>query len=154
MSYRAVQSVLRPATRLATSCSPSLRSACPRPSSLLPLSSSSPTPLPLLHLRTKKTKASTKKGKPAVEEDDEFEPAPGQSKGKGGGGKKGKGKGFVEEELLDTQLPGEVFELKVLEQRMAESVDRLRVGLKQVVGRVGRVTPGAFSFPFCGPESR
>ncbi|GAA6035009.1 hypothetical protein JCM8097_002141 [Rhodosporidiobolus ruineniae] len=135
-SVRAIVSALRPATRLAAAPSTLLRSTPSRaPLALLPsLSSSSPS---LTHLRTKKTKASTKKGKPAQEEDDDDAPAP----GKGKGGKKGKGKMLTEDELLDTQLPGEVFELKLIEARMTDAVDRLRVGLKQVVGRVGRVTP-------------
>ncbi|GAA5885034.1 hypothetical protein JCM6882_007203 [Rhodosporidiobolus microsporus] len=138
MSHRAVAAALRPAARLATAPASLLRCACPRalPSALLAPTFSSPS-LPLVHLRTKKTKASKKPGKQVVEEDDDFEPAP----GKGKGGKKGKGKMLTEEELSDTQLPGEVFELKKLEERMADAVGRLRVGLKQVVGRVGRITP-------------
>jgi len=40
------------------------------------------------------------------------------------------------------QLPGEKFELKVLEEKMGDGIERLRVSLKQVVGRVGRVSPG------------
>jgi len=49
---------------------------------------------------------------------------------------------LTEEELTDMQLPGEKFELKVLEDKMGEGIERLRVSLKQVVGRVGRVSPG------------
>ncbi|BGP19025.1 hypothetical protein JCM10213_009265 [Rhodosporidiobolus nylandii] len=136
MSARSIQSVLRPAVRLAASQPALLRCAAPL-SALGPSSSSSPTALPLLHLRTKKTKASNKKPAKPFEDEETDDVAP----GKGKGGKKGKGKMLTEEELADTQLPGEVFELKVLEGKMADAVDRLRVGLKQVVGRVGRVTP-------------
>lgn len=48
---------------------------------------------------------------------------------------------LTEDDLLERQLPGEHFELKVLEERMQEAIDRLRVSLNAVVGRVGRVTP-------------
>ncbi|GAA5871924.1 hypothetical protein JCM8547_003305 [Rhodosporidiobolus lusitaniae] len=137
MSLRSIGSAFKPATRLATQAT---RTSFPRPLLALSSSSSAPSsPSPsLVVLRTKKTKASTKPGKKAKEDDDEFEH---DAPGKGKGGKKGKGKLLTDNDLTDMQLPGEVFELKVLEQRMADSVERLRVGLKQVVGRVGRVTP-------------
>ncbi|GAA5829015.1 hypothetical protein JCM11251_004098 [Rhodosporidiobolus azoricus] len=140
MSSRAIATLFRPVARLATAQPALLRCACPRTlaHSFTSPTFSSPSPA-LVQYRGKKTKASNKKGKQVVEEEDEFDAD--AAPGKGKGGKKGKGKMLTEEELQDMQLPGEVFELKKLEERMAEAVDRLRVGLKQVVGRVGRVTP-------------
>ncbi|GAA6012642.1 hypothetical protein JCM10207_009066 [Rhodosporidiobolus poonsookiae] len=132
MASRTVFTLLRPATRLASPQLAALRRALP--TALPPLASSA---LPLVHLRTKKTKASNKKPAKPFDEDVDDGPAP----GKGKGGKKGKGKLLTEDDLTDTQLPGEVFELKVLEAKMTDAVDRLRVGLKQIVGRVGRISP-------------
>lgn len=125
MSYRAVQTLLRPAVRTATRA---------------PLVVPSPAPrsLPLLLVRTKKTKASKKSAATQFQEDDDYEAGP----GKGHGGKKGKGRLLTEDDLTDMQLPGEKFELKVLEERMKDGIEKLRVNLKTVVGRVGRVSPG------------
>ncbi|GAA5901987.1 Rrf1p [Sporobolomyces salmoneus] len=128
MSYRVVQSLIRPTLRTATRAPTLLvRAATP-----LPLSP------PLSFSRTKKTKASKKSAATLYQEGDE-EYADGPGKGKGG--KKGKGKMLTEDELTDMQLPGEKFELKVLEERMKDGIERLRVSLKTVVGRVGRVSP-------------
>ncbi|GJN88037.1 hypothetical protein Rhopal_000993-T1 [Rhodotorula paludigena] len=136
MSSRVVHSLVRPALRVAAQRAPPLASACPRAAAV---ASSAPRPSPasFVPLRTKKTKASKKPAAQAFEEDDDYEAGP----GKGKGGKRGKGKMLTEDELLDKQLPGEQFELKKLEKDMADSIDRLRVSLKQVVGRVGRVSP-------------
>ena len=134
MSLRTVHIALRPALRCAASAHPSHLSLA-----LLPSRSalaSSPSPLPSL-VRTKKTKAKK-------QDDPDYDPTP-PSKGKGK--KHGKGHMVTEQELLDTQLPGEQFELKQLEDNMDQAVDRLRVALKQVVGRVGRVSPGASLLP-------
>ncbi|KPV76869.1 uncharacterized protein RHOBADRAFT_42082 [Rhodotorula graminis WP1] len=133
MSLRSVHCALRPALRCATSARPAPLAA------LLPSSSRSPllliSPTSSSHhlglVRTKKTKAK----KP---DDPDYDSTP-PSKGKGK--KHGKGHMVTEQELLDTQLPGEQFELKQIEDHMDAAVDRLRVALKQVVGRVGRVSP-------------
>jgi ribosome recycling factor len=111
-----------------------------------PLVVPSPTPrsLPLFLIRTKKTKASKKSAATQFQEDDDYEAGP----GKGHGGKKGKGRLLTEEDLTDMQLPGEKFELKVLEERMKDGIEKLRVNLKTVVGRVGRVSPGEPQKPF------
>ncbi|BGP45474.1 hypothetical protein JCM10450v2_001293 [Rhodotorula kratochvilovae] len=129
MSLRTAHAALRPALRLAASSRAPLAALPPRLALISPSASSSP-----LLVRTKKTKAK----KPAQQDDDDFDPAP-PAKGKGKKG--GKGHLLTEDQLLDTQLPGEQFELKRLEADMENAVDRLRVGLKQVVGRVGRVSP-------------
>ncbi|BGO88935.1 hypothetical protein JCM10020v2_000555 [Rhodotorula toruloides] len=104
------------------------------------LAFSSPSPLNSLQVRTKKTKAGKKGGKGGnkgreEEEDEEDEHVVVQVS------RKGKGKHVVEEDLTDTQLPGEQFELKKLEKDMSEAIDRLRVSLKQIVGRVDTVKP-------------
>lgn len=94
---------------------------------------------------SKKSKGG-KKAAAAFEEDDEPAPAKGKS------GKKGKGKSFAEEEVAAAGGDEVRFDLKAVEQAMDEAVDKLRVGLKSVVGRVGRVSPGELqllSF-FCG----
>lgn len=97
-------------------------------------------------IRTKKTKASKKSAATLYQEGDE-EYADGPGKGKGG--KKGKGKMLVtnEEErgFESMQLPGEKFDSRVLDDRMKDGIERLRVNLKTVVGRVGRVSPGEFA---------
>lgn len=57
---------------------------------------------------------------------------------------KGKGKGkqrASEETITDQSLPGEKFSLAALEFNMQNSIERLRVALKPVVGRVGRISP-------------
>jgi hypothetical protein len=94
---------------------------------------------------SKKSKGG-KKAAAAVEEDDDPTPA------KGKGGKKGKGKSFAEEEVAGDGGDEVRFDLKAVEQAMDESVDKLRVGLKSVVGRVGRVSPGELQllFSFAG----
>ncbi|BGP22235.1 ribosome recycling factor [Rhodotorula toruloides] len=138
MASRAAQSLLRSMLHLtaartapATPCLP--RFAVP------PFSS--PSLLHSLQVRTKKTKANKKggkggnKGREEEEEDQEDEHVVVQVT------RKGKGKHVVEEDLTDTQLPGEQFELKELEKDMADAIDRLRVSLKQIVGRVDKVMP-------------
>lgn len=90
---------------------------------------------------SKKSKGK-KSGAAAVEEDDDFAPA------KGKGGKKGKGKSFAEDEVASAGSEEVRFDLKAVEVAMDESVDKLRVGLKSVVGRVGRVSPGEPNTPF------
>lgn len=57
---------------------------------------------------------------------------------------KGKGKSFATEEEVETSVGK--FDLAAIETSMEESIDKLRVGLKSVVGRVGRVSPGEFHF--------
>ena len=139
MAHRAVYAALRPVARLVSA---------PAPSQALARAAiaSHPTASPsLIFVRTKKTKPSKKA---------ENDPDAGRGGGGGGHKKGGKGKGkmLTEDDLLERQLPGEHFELKVLEGRMQEAIDRLRVSLNTVVGRVGRITPGesrqvnAFSF--------
>ncbi|GAA5973268.1 hypothetical protein JCM11641_003042 [Rhodosporidiobolus odoratus] len=134
MSMRSLATTLRPAARLAA---PASRAVAPHVAAIVLPSRIPPSALLLHDIRTKKTKASNKKPPKPFDDEEADEPAP----GKGKGGKKGKGKMLTEEELSDKQLPGEVFELKVLEDRMSYAIDKLRVGLKQVVGRVGRVSP-------------
>ncbi|TNY23340.1 ribosome recycling factor-domain-containing protein [Rhodotorula diobovata] len=132
MSLRAAHACLRPALRCTASSYPypaplALLSLPARPAFISPPVSTPPS----LLVRHKKTKAKK-------QDDADYDPTP-PSKGKGK--KHGKGHLVTEQELLDTQLPGEQFELKVLETNMSDAVDRLRVALKQVVGRVGRVSP-------------
>lgn len=129
MAHRAVYAALRPVARLVSA---------PAPSQALARAAiaSHPTASPsLIFVRTKKTKPSKKA---------ENDPDAGRGGGGGGHKKGGKGKGkmLTEDDLLERQLPGEHFELKVLEGRMQEAIDRLRVSLNTVVGRVGRITPG------------
>ncbi|GAA6060290.1 hypothetical protein JCM10212_002931 [Sporobolomyces blumeae] len=133
MSARTLQAALRPLLRHATASPRSL--ARPSPASMSFAPSSHPS-LPL-SIRTKKTKASKKSAASQFQEDDDYEAGP----GKGKGGKKGKGKLLTEDDLTDMQLPGEKFELTKLEDKMVDGIERLRVNLKTVVGRVGRVSP-------------
>ncbi|KAL8276164.1 hypothetical protein RQP46_011422 [Phenoliferia psychrophenolica] len=79
----------------------------------------------------------SKKGAAAVQEDEADEV---EVEGKG---KKGKGKGKGKEaEVVVSAGGGEgVFDLEKLEESMVDAVGKLRVNLKTVVGRVGRVTP-------------
>lgn len=128
MSQRALQTLLRPTARL---LSPTICSC--RVFRLAPT-----VPSPFLSRAYASKKKAGKKNTAVIEDDDE--PAP---VAKGGKGKKGKGK-FVEED--DAGANGEdqgSFDLKAVESSMDEAVDKLRVGLKSVVGRVGRVSPGA-----------
>lgn len=144
MAHRAVYAAaFRPAARLVGApAAPALaRAAAPRSAAFALPSTFSPSPA-FTSIRTKKTKVAKHKDDP---------PEPSRS---GAGGKKGKGKGYMltEDDLLDRQLPGEHFELQVLEGRMKEVIERLRVSLKTVVGRVGRVSPGTLrTLPHC-PE--
>ena len=69
------------------------------------------------------------------------EPEESYSKQKKG---KGKGKSFATEDEID--LSGAKFDLAAIELSMEEAIDKLRVGLKSVVGRVGRVSPGKCHF--------
>ncbi|GAA5970001.1 hypothetical protein JCM3765_007273 [Sporobolomyces pararoseus] len=139
MSYRTIQTLLRPTFRTISSSSSPIVGR----STILPSSSTTTTlPLPLLFLTTrgKKTKASKKSAATLHQEGDpEYVDGPGKSKG----GKKGKGKFSTEQDLKDLQqLPGEKFDSKELELRMKEQgIEKLRIGLKTVVGRVGRVSP-------------
>lgn len=144
MSLRAAHACLRPALRCTASSYPypaplALLSLPARPAFISPPVSTPPS----LLVRHKKTKAKK-------QDDADYDPTP-PSKGKGK--KHGKGHLVTEQELLDTQLPGEQFELKVLETNMSDAVDRLRVALKQVVGRVGRVSPSALHSLCCGSRS-
>ncbi|KAM0746253.1 ribosome recycling factor [Meredithblackwellia eburnea MCA 4105] len=80
--------------------------------------------------------SSSKKGIQEEEEDEDYA-------GRKGKKKKGGGKAFEEDED-DDERAGETearFDLKLLEREMDEAVTRLRVALKTVVGRVGRVSP-------------
>ena len=129
MAHRAVYAALRPVARLVSAPAPSQTLARAAANASHPTAS-----LSLIFVRTKKTKPSKK-----VENDSEAGRG-GANAGKKGG--KGKGKMLTEDDLLERQLPGEHFELKVLEGRMQEAIDRLRVSLNTVVGRVGRITPG------------
>lgn len=87
--------------------------------------------------------ASKKSKKGAATFDDDADVAEIEAKGKGKKGK-GKGKALLDEADLvaDAHSDG-VFDLGKLEESMVDAVGKLRVGLKTVVGRVGRVTPGA-----------
>lgn len=128
MAHRAVYAALRPVARFVSA---------PAPSQTLARAAiaSHPTASPsLILIRTKKTKPSKKA---------DSDPDAGRGAGGNTGKKSGKGKGkmLTEDDLLERQLPGEHFELKVLEGRMQEAIDRLRVSLNTVVGRVGRITP-------------
>ena len=80
------------------------------------------------------SKKATKKPRTAAasEEDDTIVY---QTKGKG------KNKQQRAEIITETQLPGEKFDLSVLESNMERAIERLRVALKGVVGRVGRISP-------------
>ncbi|GAA5924998.1 Rrf1p [Sporobolomyces koalae] len=127
MSLRSLESILRPTLRVATR-RPIL--AVRPPVALV-------SPVAFVPLRGKKTKASKKSAATQFQEDEDYDAGP----GKGKGGKRGKGKLLTEDELTDMQLPGEKFELKVLDERMRDCIDKLRVNLKTVVGRVGRVSP-------------
>lgn len=77
-----------------------------------------------------------------VEEEDDYTPV------KGKGIKKGKGLGFNDDSSASSTSTasgsaGEgVFDMKLLEKNMDESIEKLRINLKTVVGRVGRVSPG------------
>lgn len=108
------------------------------------------TPTSAFHSSVLTLKKSAKQGKPnknkvAKEEAEEFEEEEVEWSGKG---KKGKGKGKlvsghgreIEEEVGNHQVS--LHELSGYEKQMDEGVDRMRVGLKTVVGRVGRVSPG------------
>lgn len=132
-------------TRSATSLLSS-RSLIPRS----PLPTFSPAPSSSLLLsRSYASKKSAKQGKgnkkqAAKEELDEFEAD--ETEWVGGKGKKGKGKlvsghGREQEEAVGNHQVS-TYELKAFEVQMDESVERMRVGLKTVVGRVGRVSPG------------
>ncbi|GAA6010897.1 hypothetical protein JCM11491_004590 [Sporobolomyces phaffii] len=130
MSLRAIQSLVRPALGAASRApvaAPFVQPALVPRLALCPVSFS----------RSKKTKASKKSAATQFQEDDDYDAGP----GKGKGGKKGKGKLLTEDDLTDMQLPGEKYESKVLLDRMDQGIDRLRVSLKTVVGRVGRVSP-------------
>lgn len=88
-----------------------------------------------------KKKGGGKKGQSdAYDEDTVDEP---ERVVKGKGVKKGKG-GFASEEVASETTGGGSgsYEAGRLEKGMDEAVDKLRVGLKAVVGRVGRVSPG------------
>lgn len=61
-------------------------------------------------------------------------------------GKKGKGKSSARESEATTVQ--EAFDLNALERSMGEAVDKLRVALKAIVGRVGRLSPGRLK---CSP---
>lgn len=110
------------------------------------------TPFPQLQTRSyaskKKGGGGGKKGQSEAFEEDSEEP---ERVVKGKGVKKGKG-GFASEEVAnETSGYGSSgngngsFDAGRLEKGMDEAVDKLRVGLKAVVGRVGRVSPGELS---------
>lgn len=107
------------------------------------------TPFLTRSYASKKGKGSKKSA--AVEEEDDDSPVEEVRGGKergGSGGKKGKGKSFNDNfDSNDTVGGGvkEAFDLKALELTMEEAVDKLRIALKSVVGRVGRVSPGSFA---------
>ena len=119
---------LVPATRLSLRTTPRLACSC-RPAFVLSLSA---PPYPFLSRSYAAKKSKGKRGTAVVQEEEEVVLP------RGKGVKKGKGK-FVEE---DEVAEGVSFDLKALEKTMEDAVDRLRVGLKTVVGRVGRVSPG------------
>ncbi|GAA6053682.1 hypothetical protein JCM3770_001694 [Rhodotorula araucariae] len=130
MSLRTAHAALRPALCSAASRRAALAALSPRAAPFI-APAAAPTPL-LVLVRTKKTKA-----KKPTQDDDDVDLAPQKAKGK----RAGKGHLLTEDQLVDKQLPGEQFHLKRLEADMDAAIDRLRVGLKQVVGRVGRVSP-------------
>lgn len=143
MSRRALQLLAPPAARLA---SPLALCSCRRPLQQRSLFlATSPSSLLSLSPFLSRSYASKKKGgkkSSAALEEEEDEPVA----VKGKGGKKGKGKSsFVEDELAvaDTGSDEGSFDLKTVEASMDDAVDKLRVGLKAVVGRVGKVSPGA-----------
>lgn len=115
-------------------------------SPVLPLGIRHQTLLPsLIFSRSYAAKKKSSKGSKstaAVEEDDYVDM---HSKT----GKKGKGKGksnsaFMDDDELDSTEKDDQgsFDLPGLEKNMDEVIDKLRVGLKNVVGRVGRVSAG------------
>lgn len=115
------------------------------PSAVCPiLSSSFHSSSLLLKKGGKSDKGNNKKQKAAAIED-EFEEEEVSWEGKG---KKGKGKGKlvsghgreVEEEVGNKQVS--LYDLAGYEAQMEDAVERMRVGFKTVVGRVGRVSPG------------
>ena len=60
-----------------------------------------------------------------------------------GHGKKKNAKG-TDERIGNTQLPNEAFNLSTLEENMKRSIERLRMSLNGVVGRVGRLSSGDY----------
>lgn len=98
-----------------------------------------------------KSSSSGKSSKQEEPEEEDYTPV------KGKGIKKGKGSGFNDTSNSSSgsssgEDTGEgIFDLKVLERNMDESIEKLRINLKTVVGRVGRVSPGTFFSPdyFC-----
>lgn len=135
MSRAALRSLVRPSAHALST--PRLAACRCRPS-LQPLTPAilAPSSLLVRSYASKKSKGG-KKSAATFEEDDE------PALAKGGKGKKGKGKSFVEEEVVAGGGDEVRFDLKAVELSMNEAVDKLRVGLKSVVGRVGRVSPGA-----------
>lgn len=111
-----------------------------RPSSASIYQLQSTSQLLPLHARlyaSKKSKGNNKKPSKQLEDDDEVYDAPSKAKG----AKKGKAK-FVQDDDAAMAEADEGVYFKVYELSMDEAVDRLKVGLKSVVGRVGRVSPG------------
>lgn len=84
--------------------------------------------------------ASKKKGKKETSEDVEEEEESHTPRAKSG--KKGKGRGKEVEPQGSGSEGAEAFDLAKLETGMEDAVERLRVALKTVVGRVGRVSAG------------
>lgn len=144
MSTRALQVLARPILHVRTcTCRVIL------PSRVIPSQSSITVSLLRTRLYAKKAKGGGSSGggkkgssKSAALDDDE----PVAVKG-GGGGKKGKGKGGFVEDMIEPNVADSEgqFDLTKLETTMDDAVEKLRVGLKSVVGRVGRVTPGQSS---------
>lgn len=121
-----------------------------RPALLTAFPPRAPAPSSAFHSSALALKKSSKQGKPnknkvAKEELEEFEDEEVEWSGKG---KKGKGKGKLvsghgrenEEAVGNHQVS--LYELSGYEKQMDDGVERMRVGLKGVVGRVGAVRPG------------
>lgn len=109
------------------------RQAYPCPRSTLSLSTPHITSTLLFARGYASKKKLNTKGVPA--EEDETTESGNVSKGK-----KGKGKLFAEESQV--AVANEAFDLKLSERNMGEAIDKLRVALKVIVGRVGRLSPG------------
>lgn len=106
---------------------------------LLPLCSCNPQLLaPILRPIISRGYAKKKENRSKAFKAEEDEPVQAMKAEKKG---KGKGKSFVDDSSAENVG---IYEIESIQSVMSDSVNKLRVSLKSVVGRVGRVSPGSF----------
>jgi hypothetical protein len=128
----------------------------PSPCSCRPAYAAPSLPFLLPQSRSYASKKKGKRSSASTADDDDDDDAPAASQPKGKGVKKGKAQFNTEEDQAANGGDAVVgaFDMKLLEASMDDAVQKLRVALKSVVGRVGRVSPGELPrtrLPSCTP---